>query len=460
MSIRIQHKQINWRVAEVDPGSPVLETGIEHQVYSAAFLADLERIKVQETATVGSSLQPCLPTPSLRSRYQTEHIYTDLHDRRFLFVGSGAGSILLASYLTMRGAQAENMTLIDSLGEFGGIWSQKWAQSGGFNNPASLQFFEDHHLPLEDRAGTNMHEFLHSIAQDYLADAKHITDTVMTAKHTQTGSWVVRTDQDLYAEADYLTLSTGINKPHRINGRRISSNLDYYVMNSHPGIKVERYQRELTEHELTSGRPIMLIGLGNSTAAMIHKIQQFEDQTGVTVPYYIITDLPAIAIEQPTAAAPGRDKPLYRNPAHAYLTGYSGDLDRDHSSLQRALAENRIITDANSVYFDPETSQLIVTNSEDHSSNVVTSPHVFALIGYEKNTELLQSVTDDVTEDTIRPSDGAIYTPEQGYLSNAFAVGACAATTSNPNAAVIPGILGQVGATSLTIGVREFMQYN
>ncbi|MDB5185727.1 MAG: hypothetical protein JWL85_250, partial [Candidatus Saccharibacteria bacterium] len=242
--------------------------------------------------------------------------------------------------------------------------------------------------------------------------------------------------------------------PRRIDGSRIRSNLDTIVSEVLPEkLIVERHQRRLTDEELALGRPIVLLGLGNSTAAMLHQIHRYEDaHPGKAIDYLVLTDLPKAAVEDPTREVNGH-KSVFRKPKQKYLTGYSGDLERDRESYYRALDDKRIVPGVCAVNYDRVTGSLVIEDAEGEWET--EKALVFALIGYERDQKLLRSIGALVGgEVSIRPCDGAVSTETDGYSSSVYALGSFAATRENPNAGVIPGIQGQVPGTFLTHLIR------
>lgn len=406
------------------------------------------------------------PAASLKvtTNYGYEHKYGHMKQERIVCVGAGAGSLIAASYFVRRGADPANITFVDPRGDFGGIWTEDWGRAAGFNNPKALEFDWDRQLTLDSRGGRRMQRYLESIADDYLADSTMVPDSVTDLERRKRGdrTWLVRTEQGGTFEADSVILATGRPHPKKLDGEYISSNLDK-LEGTLPAdvLTVEHYQRKLTQAELSSGRPIILVGLGNSTAAMLDQIHWYEDMTSQGVPYQVLTHLPGGMVYSPTTGS-GDRRSIFRKPAEGYLTGYSGDIDRDRKAYYRALNEDRILTDVTGIYFDQARGRLWVQDLYDHNPSFET-PHVFSLIGYDRDLKLFREMGalarglfhSSLAEPVIRPVDGAVQTHRDGYASNVYAVGAVAADKRNPNAAVIPGIQGQVPHMSLTIAMRN-----
>ena len=404
---------------------------------------------------------PHVPSASLADSLEiAEDTYSELQKDRIMLVGAGAASLLLASYLTLRGVPQKHITIADPRGNYGGTWQDAWKQAGGFNNPRALQFSPDRHLSLEDRNGKNMIRFLRKVAKDHLGKVTLLPEEVVGAQRTRKGKWVTRTGDGKEQRSDYLILANGTPAPRPIDGKRLKSNLDTAVWQAGSSeLIVERYQRQLKRKELGSGRPIVLLGLGNSTAAMVHMIQEYEDKHRVTVPYFVVTDHTRSAIKHPRRAIDG-DRSIFRDPEDEYFTGYSGDLKRDRKAFKRMREEGRILTEANEVNFDTQSGKLIITTSR--GQHTVKRPHVFALLGYERDDTLFKAVgavKKKHKQPKIRASDGAVRAGKDKYASNVFAIGAAAASRRNTNAAVIPGIFAQVPATVMTMAVRSMVRH-
>ncbi|HET7673718.1 MAG TPA: hypothetical protein VFK11_04380 [Candidatus Saccharimonadales bacterium] len=394
-----------------------------------------------------------------------------LSDSRIAFVGAGAGTIMLASYLSVRGAKAENMTVFDPSGSFGGKWQSPDVQFAGFNNPAPLDFGTSHRLRLSDRSGHYMLSYLQRIAQYYLAgDTDFVADSVTGINQQKAEeSWLLETADGHESEADIVVLASGNSQPNKIDGKRFKSNLDKYPAHSEDGsFTVERNQRMLTEEELKAsadGRPIVIIGLGNSMAAMIHQIQEYEYKTGRDLNYKILTDRSASAVADPYHGYDDK-KAVFRSPRRDYLTGYSADIGRDLSSYFQAYDEKRFIPSVTDINYSDRSGKLVVKTADGKKFTTEKDPQVFALIGHQPDLRLFHQIgavgldhsLDEgftATRKLIRPADGAVFSRERGYMSNIFAIGSVAATSSNRNSLVIPGINGQVPSSTLTMGVRS-----
>ena len=464
--------EVAWRLHEANATDAVVWYDVTRGDSLSAMHTDLQHITPDSLSTweldhyrQKSSLEQNdaapQPKPQLVPRNLFERRHSVLEDDRIVMVGAGAGSLLLASYLTQRGAKAENIVISDPAAVYGGIWAQRWAKVGGFNNPAPLNFNGSHQLSLHDRRGDRMHEYLRGIAEEHLDEARFVRSAIKgLARQRREGTWLTTDGDGAVREADYVVLANGTPNPRPIDGKRIKSNLDTVTQQVRPEqLIVERQQRELTDEELSSGRPIVLMGLGNSTGAMLRQIHAYEDRTGRQVDYKIISDLPEMAVLLPNTSFKTGVQPVFRNPAQGYLTGYSGDIEADRKNYYRAM--HNIIPECTRTYFDPESNKLIIESP--FSKKAIDKPHVFALLGFQRDETLLEQVgamrsgllRRKLAEPNIRPCDGAISVRGRGYNSNLFAIGAFAATRRNPNAAVVPGIQAQAPGTALTMAVRS-----
>jgi len=406
-------------------------------------------------------MTPPAPQAQLGDFRSYERPYACFADTRVTFVGAGAGAILLGTHLVERGMDPRNMTFIDPRGTFGGQWCTPQGRAAGFNNPRPLSLWDRYRLSLDDRDGAVMAGLLDEIAGDNLFDAPLIAEAATTFSRRPNGLWQITNEANETHEADFVVLGHGASVPRRIDGPRIRSNLDTLsaYVNDPDRISVEHYQRILTDADFASGRPIVLIGLGNSTAGMLRQIQDYERQHNTSINYVVLTDRTKRALRFPGQAIDGL-KPIFRDPPAGYLTGYSGDLTHDYDSYWEAFNEERLLGDVGGIMFGTRDDGLRITNREGQPlCCVLQRPLVFSLIGYDRDPEPFEAVgAVRSPEPVIRPSDGAIYTHRDGFRSNAFAVGAAAAGRTNPNAAVLPGIIGQIPRTTLTMAVRRYLR--
>ncbi|MDQ5972076.1 MAG: hypothetical protein QG553_235 [Patescibacteria group bacterium] len=165
-----------------------------------------------------------VPTPRaslLDMPYDTDEYYEGLANRRFVFAGAGAASILLASYLKIRGASPDNITMVDPRGSLGGMWREQWAQSGGFNNPRALKFGRKGKLGISDREGWRMETFLQGVAAVHLSNVRVLADELATAKRKPQGSWRAITKEGTKLKSDYLVFAQGATEPRPIDGTRM-----------------------------------------------------------------------------------------------------------------------------------------------------------------------------------------------------------------------------------------------
>jgi hypothetical protein len=451
----VRREQVEWRVRETETGAYPPDYAME---------PDLSRLSVDrdELGGVPSEL-PHFQQPNLQAElYLRNDPYPFLNDRRFLFVGAGAASVMLGSYLTMRGAQPENMTFVDRL-PFGGIWNHGSTQAVGFNNPDFLTFNSDHGQDASNRRGENMRNFIQGVADDYLQPARFEPGFLVgLQKERGAREWTGVTEYDREIGADMVVMAAGKTIPRPFSSCRFFCNLDKAESARQHDIIVERSQRRLTDEEIGSGRPFVFIGLGNSTAAMMHQIQVYEDIHNTEIEYVVVTDNPSEAIDFPDQVARGKDRPLFREPDRNYLTGYAADRPRERRCFIRAREEGKILTDLTEVFYNDTYRELHIIRRGYAPSTYFTRPHDFALIGAERDNTLFESIgamrsvaAEEGTPD-IRVSDGAVGTEWDRYMSNVFAIGSVASTRRYPSRTVIPGIFGQIPATALTMGIRAY----
>lgn len=467
--------ELGWRCREAAPDIAMELFVAAHNGMGAALAQDLDRVDAGPSNSHEryallmhpDEFDPNMAAPKPRPALcvpETDK-YPHLADERILYVGAGAGSVIMAAYCAVRGANPKNITLVDPSGAVGGIWNTEWGRSGGYNNPKELVFSNSDQLPVKGpRHGAWMRHYIRGIAEHYLEDAPLVQGTITNLQRTRRGHWQAQVNGGEHAlDADAVMLGTGAPHPRRIDGARFFSNLDEVARTVRPDqLILERFQRTLTDAELRSGRPFVFIGLGNSTAAMIAQIQNYEDIYQVKVPYYIATDYPQTSLDYPRQAHAGW-KSVFRDPPHGYLTGYSGDLKRDFLSYHRALQEGRIIPSVRELRFDPGTSYLSLRGPVRRT---IPEPHVFGLIGTHRDARLFRAagalsrgvLRRERSAPCIRSSDGAVYTHRDGFMSQLYVAGAASTAPNNPNSGVIPGIQAQAPATLLTMAVRRLAQ--
>lgn len=395
--------------------------------------------------------------------YVTEATYPGVEDARITMVGAGAGGIACAAYLTQRGFEPTNITMVDPRGNRGSLW-ETGLREGGFNNFKPLRFPPDHVLPLTNRNGDNMRDFWRRITDKHLTEVAYVQDRATNAYWSrESKAWVIETAQGKQVEADYVVIGTGRPIPRKIAGKYIDSNLDTIAQHvSSNLLVVEREQRTMFQSEMADGRMNVCIGFGNSTLTMLKQWQAYQDKTGHDVPYVVLTHLPREAIENPRRAWKELP-PVFRNPKEGRIVGISGDLQEDAAVYLRALREERILTGVTDVHFSTWTNSLKI-RSTDRRTKSIEAPRVFALVGYERDNQLFTAIGARVMRGLlhnnpdgpyIRGSDGAVLIGNQDYYSNVFAIGSAAATPEHPTAGVIPGIFATLPRLTLTVATRE-----
>jgi hypothetical protein len=462
-------EELAWRAKEVGAGADIAPFAQEQGEAAKADLARMGKLNI--TSDVGTGLfrtAPNLevppPKPSLLlADPEGEVAYSHMDDASVAFVGAGLASTSLAAYLTHRGLSAEHMTLIDPTGDFGGQWQDPNVQLGGFNNPVDMAILPGHVLDTSNRSGEKMLAMQRELAAAQLEDCTLVPDSVADLQRDKkSGEWHVRTSQGAVVDADYVVVANGTPYPRKIDGPRIQSNLDEMPGRVAPEeLLIEREQRALTKQDLSSGRELVFMGIGNSTGTMLRQLQYYEIKTGLTVPYTILTDRSQQALENPARSRDGKP-PIYRDPQNGYLTGYSGDIREDNVGYRQALLEGRIVSGVRQVNYSRKSGGLQIVTTQG-ARKIIPAPHVFALLGNVRDYRLFDKIGNDVRTSSrvspaIRPVDGAVRTKRDGYKSNVFALGSVAATSYDPNAAVGPGIASRLPHVALTMAVRTYAE--
>jgi hypothetical protein len=434
--------------------SPELSRVRLHDAELTALEAEAALVEPDTDVTTG---QPQKPRSRLIIEDDTDH--PSFENLKITYVGRGAGSILAAAYLSERGVSNDRITTIDPRPGFGGIWLERWARSGGFNNPQDLVFLR-HYLTTAHRDGANMLEFLQRIAENELRGATNLQDAASSIHYDNLSErWVVGLAGDSptrYIESDVVVVSNGFGKISPINSlERIKGNLDNYADGQSSGIKIERRQRKLTKKELSSGKPIVIIGVGNSANTILRQIKAHHENTGLKPPFYVLTDKSMRALSNPELAIDG--EAIWRNPGAGYLTGYSGDLKEDRDAYWYAFENNAFVASTRDTYYDPKTEDLYVsfdTRARRHEIRL-NRPHVFALYGMQPDHSLVDQgrnahLVDRYSGRVSREFDGKAN-------PGLYVVGAAGAVRGNDTSAVIPGIMGRLPHLAMSIAVESIV---
>lgn len=433
---------------------------IEHgQIRQATSLAALEHAAGYNSSAQrqfrrnGASGSFAMPGINLDEAYRSEQLTAV----PIAVVGCGASGILLTSLLYDMGFK--NVTVFDKRGRTNGLWTQKNVNEGTKNNPFRIQFGRHSTGAAIDRrsiegSGQDIDQFLGDIA--YIAKIKPRKATVTSIqpgdlRHRITFEEAGETKIETYPIVIY---APGIGEPLDPNDEsRMSTPMQ-------KGEAGSRWQKQFTSDDFARlGNRVVCIGLGNSTAEIIHQLHQ----KAPDIDYRILTHRPLSSMLDPTHNIDGLGT-IYRNTNLPELTKLAGDLPHIDRLFQRARKLGKIVTSVRHWHHDGSTLTAI------HSNGIKTRipfSKLFTLIGYGQNpkTNRAMGLTtyDERTGSISYDFDGEVQCgdfdtdlqlPRRRIYPGYFALGPLLKNRHNPNAIVIPGIQYQLQFLAFTLLVR------
>lgn len=365
-------------------------------------------------------------------------------------IGRGPAGILVNAALHRMGFS--NITMFDKRASNLGIWAQPNVAGGTKNNPRVLSFENVASLEAAkgdgSKDGSAVATFVRKLAETYseYGEEKIIVKKIVTGNFKH----IVHFEQDGQAEFTEFPIvinCMGTGKPRPFTNDRMR-----YVGSEK--VQAVRWQQQITRADV-EGKNIAIIGLGNSTAEMMHQLNRLREE-GAECDYRIFTHYPEDAILNPNDRVYHNRKyyRLFRDLSRPDLTGFQGDLPRTRQDYFQALDEERIVSDVRSWKL----------NGKYLNANVGGGDHeyrfdkLFALTGYEQDRDLLKNdfsihfknqapVADYDGE--FRDDDGDI---QKGY----FGLGALMDSPHDPNSVVLPGMMFRMPDMLFTIVARAF----
>ncbi len=370
-------------------------------------------------------------------------------DTPIVIIGGGPAGLLTANALVDLGFASHNITVLDKSGDFGGIWKQKNVAGGSKNNPFDINF-SGIRIDAAPGPGSSISIFLRDIAKRMERNNEEVG--VVKGKVTRI------TPGDLNHTVHYIDESgteTTLEAPIVINaignGKPLPPNREGYmttpIKDGQAGI---RWQQIITPEkaEEFSGKTVVFVGLGNSTAEMMQQIEDY-NKLGYGINYRVLTHYPYEAIQNPDSLVrmpDGREFKVFRDIKTPNLTKFEGDLPEMRTVYDAAVRKGRIISDV--VNWDVK-DKSIVARTKDGTEITIPFAQLYTLIGYRQDPEALRAmgmtVVDEYTGEIAYDYDGEIQRKpgevgrkrvHPGY----FGIGAVLKSPSNPNAEVIPGI--------------------
>jgi hypothetical protein len=437
--------------------------------------------KIDRQVAKSSSALKVWPVPNGPEAGSLPKVSRSVALKTMAIIGGGPAAILAARYREELGYFSEATTIFAAAKDLGGIWQQENVVNEGHNIFRNTSIFGATLSADEPRPGSALTNFLKDLRTRTINS--HVKKAVVTAVEydKRTGKYEVFSTTGSLGTFDNVLICTGNREPRPLNSRwHMSTNVK-----ADSSLAVERWQRQLSlkdYKELQDTTPL-IVGLGNSTMAMIGEFQKMQGMIGefqkmqgedFVVHPKILTHLPLERLLDPTAVArerlPGTTgsteyeyhPPIYRDPSA--LHRIAGDIPRIAERLEYALERGWIVPNVRSWNILPETPDSLSDGRSftyEDSSGKTTTVHnvsrVWALIGYRNNANLMRSLGCQCSDDgevQFDPLSGRVHEQEGGGRG-LFIAGAAAATRNDRNHEVIPGMLDSIPRTMFHVVLKD-----
>jgi hypothetical protein len=384
-----------------------------------------------------------------------------------VIIGGGPAGLMTIEALFRIGFNRKNILVIDKSGSYGGIWNYSNVAEGSINNPFPFNFLGVR-LAAAPGRGSKVVRFLRDMesrdtfTREYKPPLKG--EVIEVVPGDLNHKVVVRIGgQTFTLNSPIVINATGTGKP-------LNPNREGHMETSTPEKAGIRWQQIIDEETARryEKKMLVLIGLGNSTAEMLMQIEKLQ-RDGWNGDYRILTHYPQEAVFSPKSHVirNGREYRVFRDLSKPILTKYEGDLDDAKSAYFNALCQKRFIP--NVTGWNVEGDKITV-KVEGENSISFKYGQIYTLIGYGHDPELMtrmgMKVIDRYTGAVATDFDGEVHRANAigrnrrsqiypGY----FVIGAVARTKTNPNAAVMPGMMHRLYDMLLAIALRA-EEYN
>lgn len=362
-------------------------------------------------------------------------------------IGNGPAGIMLRRALINHGWPSNMLVTYETRGKSKGIWTYPNVVNRSRNNPRHLRFYGVG-LDAAPGAGGEVSTFLSELG---------ITQQqrkVLGVRSNGPFKHRIEFGPENVQDFPIVVNCMGLGEP--------KSTLDHDAITTDSKDLGPRWQQELTR-ERVSGKMLVMVGLGNSTAEMLRQLHQFQDQ-GVECDYRILTHYPKDAIFNPDdrvevdyEADEGHIR-IFRDVSLPNLVDYQGDLAESRYDYHRALSTGKIIHDV--FTWNRRGPSIIYKQRNNYysaSPSRLKADELFTLIGYQHTGDTFRQfgIRTDSRTQPLYSYDGE-FVGTKGY----FGMGAILDTAWNRNAVVIPGMIGMIGDLIFSIIVRsiEFQQ--
>jgi hypothetical protein len=349
-------------------------------------------------------------------------------------LGAGPAGIMAARSLRELGFR--NIELIEKRDE-NGIWAQPNVYNGSRNNPRDVDFSGIQKLIAAPGNGYEVVNFLHRLL--------NVEVKKKSLSRVEPGNLRHKLFFDGLKTPKTFPIvinAMGLGKPNPISdGERMIGN---------PGRAVpKRWQQPRLELKDVEKKRFIFIGLGNSTAEMIRKLHDFEDQ-GYEVDYRILTHYPRDSVFAPSDTVIVREKGfrVFRDISKPQLVSFQGDLPSSRADYYRALMNGRIISDIRQWIVGGSGKEIAAFDDDGVSLLNISFDDLYVLTGYGHSPEAYASMGCTYDNDlscALHDYDGEIIQRKgaaggERVYKGYFGFGAVLDAPHNPNTVVIPGM--------------------
>jgi hypothetical protein len=372
-----------------------------------------------------------------------------------IILGGGVSGVMVYRALVDQGWSEDSITIVEKSEKIGGIWTYDNVSGLTRNNPRDMKFLEStlHKAPGD---GSEITRFVNDLASQTNIRTKKVKGKVnkIIPKDLNTIVECESAGQKISIEAPIVVNTLGLGKPKAANNPQ-KMTTDVQNCGGRWQIKID----EATAKSL-SGKDIVLVGLGNSTAEMIEQISNWNRQ-GYQISYKIITHYPADSVYQPSRTVSQRNKNwrIYRDLTLPTLVDYVGDLERERRAYEVALTGGNIISDV--VHWTMSDNRLIVKTRDDKIKKIPCD-RLFTLIGYKHDPSTLHEmgIQTNAESDPLYDYDGEFIqdptsTGRSRLCPGYFGFGAILNSEHNPNSIVIPGMIHRINDLMQGIFLRS-----
>ena len=360
-------------------------------------------------------------------------------------VGGGPAGLMTARALVDIGWDSNAITVIDKSGKYGGIWNYPMVANASRNNPRDLLFLNSE-LTRAPGGGDEVVRFIEELQHSYTPELQNPIQGIVTCIEPSNLSTTVhyrvgKEERAITSPIVINALGNGRPLPISCEGKMTTS--------ASPGDAGYRWQQIITPEKAKAlhGKRVILIGLGNSTGEMMVQFEKLNSE-GFKIDYRVLTHYPWLSVNFPhdELIEDGNSYRVFRDLSRPTLVDFTGDLAEYGGAYAKALREGKIISDV--VHWGRKKNKMQITQRDKKKKTELDFAELYTLIGYGHSPQEKKQlgIMCDEQNNSLCDYDGEFQRASgrkdrsrvhKGY----FGIGALIASSKNPNAMVIPGML-------------------